>query len=319
MSIVKTIKNKLRFLKKNEYVLLVWNIRRVVKQKRFLKKYSDKEAVSLLYMERFNKKLNIDHPNTFTEKLQWLKLNYRTAEQTICVDKYAVRNYLKDKGYGNLLNRVIDIWDDVDNINIEKLPNKFVLKATHGSSMNLIVKDKTKINWFVWKKIMMQWLKQNIYIDGREWPYKNVRPQIICEEFIESNDNELKDYRIFCFNGEPEFIQVDIERLTSHNRTFFDKSWSLQPIKIGAYGKQHGFYAKQFDEEKPKQLDYMLKVSRELAAPFPFARIDFYNIENRVIFGEITFYPNSGFISIYPKEIEMRFGQKIVLPSTKLS
>ena len=236
MKLIETIKNKLRFLKKNEYILLFWNIRRLKKQKRFLKKYSDKEAVTSMYLSRMGRRLNLDNPKYFSEKLQWLKLNYRTPEQTICADKYEVRNYLTKKGYQNLLNGIIGVWEDVDKIDLSLLPNKFVLKATHGSSMHIIVKDKSKINWFVWKKIMKIWLKQNIYIDGREWPYKDIKPHIICEDFIDANGEDLKDYKIF---------MVDTFRMDFKGqiigRTFgMYKFDTLQRYKI--WGKLLGLY-----------------------------------------------------------------------------
>lgn len=313
MKLLETLKNKLRFLKKNEYVLLAWNIRRLAKQKQFLKNYSDEEAITKMYLVRMNRVLNINNPKTFTEKLQWLKLNFRTAEQTICADKYAVRDYLIKKGYEKLLNNIIGVWDDVDKIDFNLLPNKFVLKATHGSSMHLIVKDKTEVNWVVWKKIMKSWLKQNIYTDGREWPYKNIKPQIICEEFIETNGEDLKDFKIHCFNGEVEFIQVDGDRFENHKRSFYNKSWEILPLQQGNYD------INVLKVIKPKKLDEMIQIAKELSKSFPFCRIDLYNIGCQIIFGEITFYPDSGFIVFNPEESDLELGKKLHIRNTLLN
>ena len=304
---ISIIKSKLRFLKKNDYILFYWNTRRIKKQNRFMEKYSDKEAIEEIYYRRFNRKLDLENPLRFTEKLQWLKLYFRNKEMSICADKYAVRDYLIKKGYSDIINTLIDVWDDVDKINIEKLPEQFVLKAAHGSGMNLIVKDKSKINWPLWKRIMRCWLKQNIYIDGREWPYKNIKPRIICEKYIETNGQDLKDYKFFCFNGEPKFIQVDGERYSNHQRAYYDIEWNYQPF-------QYGDYDIKYRTERPSQLENMIGIARELAQPFPFSRIDFYNIGDRIIFGEITFFPDSGFASFNPDKYDAILGEMLILP-----
>jgi hypothetical protein len=207
---------------------------------------------------------------------------------------------------------MINVWDNVNNINIDNLPDKFVLKATHGSSMNLIVTDKSSINWTIWNNIMRCWLKQNIYADGREWPYKDVKPQIICENYIETNREDLKDYKYFCFNGEPKYIQVDGERYTNHKRVYYDLSWNIQPF-------QYGHYKNEYQADRPNSLMEMNKIAQDLAKPFPFVRIDFYNVKKQIVFGEITFFPDSGFEIFTPDKYDFVLGENLILPKANFN
>jgi len=263
--------------------------------------------IDQIYLSQFKRELNWETPKLFTEKIQWLKLNYRNPLMTVCADKVEVHKYIEECGCGQYLNKILNVWTDVENIDVDSLPEKFVLKAAHGSSMNLIVDNKNEVSWFIWKKIMKLWLKQNIYIDGREWPYKHVKPRIVCEAFIETGGLDLKDYKFFCFNGEPKIIQVDGERFTKHKRGFYDETWNYLPF-------QYSDYDLGYKVDIPDKLEEMIELSRKISKPFPFARIDFYNIGDKIIFGEITFSPDSGFGVFKPCKYDEILGSYLKLP-----
>lgn len=299
------IKDKLRFLKKNEYILLIWNLNRIIRQNRLIKKYSDLELITKLYKAGTGRDVDLVNANRYTEKLQWLKLYYRDKKMEMCADKYLVREYIRKKGYEYILNDVIGVWDNVDHINISELPQKFVLKATHGSGMNLIVKDKSNINWFIWKKIMKLWLKQNIFIEGREWVYENLKPKIICEKYMEDLSGELKDYKLICSRGNILFIQVDSNRFTNHQQTYYDTKWNKLPFTTGESSTE---------EEEPKNLSKMIEIASELSKDFSTVRVDLYNLNGKIYFGELTFFGASGFYSFEPDEYDKYWGGKVTLP-----
>ena len=213
------------------FLLYIWSLQQKRKGIKSLKKHSDKEAVLKLYKDYSGNLPNLEQPITFSEKLQWMKLNYQNPLMTICVDKWEVRDYLKKKGYGALLSNVISVHDTIKDFQVDKLPENFVVKATHGSGWNLICTDKEKINWFWWKKIMNIWLHNNIFWPGREWPYKNMKPRLIVEEFLTDTSGQLIDYKFFCFNGKVHFAQANKGRDTkNHAQNFYDLDWNILPF-----------------------------------------------------------------------------------------
>lgn len=263
------------------------------------------------YFINLNRNLNIINPKTYNEKLQWLKLYDRKPIYTQLVDKFEVRKYIKNIIGENYLIPLIGVWNEFDEINFEKLPNQFVLKPTHTSGNVFICKDKTSINLVNLKREINGWLKRNYFWEHREWPYKNVKPRIICEILLEQKDgDELRDYRFFCFNGEPKFITVDfsITDKKKTRRNIYDLDWNLLDVEI-SYPKE-----KKIVVVKPNKLEEMISLSRRLSANIPHSRIDFYYIENKVIFGEITFYHQSGMGKIYPTEFDLIMGSWIQLP-----
>lgn len=300
------IKEGLRNLKKNPWVLLVWNERRRKKAEKEYNRISDEEFVKNLYYEAFGKELNLDNPKTFNEKINWMKLKYKNELATICADKYEVRGYLEKKGYKWLLNDLIGVYESVSDLDVDKLPDRFVLKATHGSGWNLIVKDKNSVNWFPWKLIMKSWLKQNFYYYGREWVYNNMKPRIICEKYLEDDNGELLDYKVYCFNGEPKFVQVDVDRFGHHTANYYDINWNDMPF--------------QYDDEnsgriinKPKNLEEIIKISRDLSKDFPHVRVDFYEVNGRLYFGELTFFSASGTAKFNPEKYDEIIGSWLSL------
>ncbi|HII4406635.1 ATP-grasp fold amidoligase family protein [Clostridium perfringens] len=293
-------------MKKNTLILWLWNERRRKKGIKNFNKINDEEFIKNFYYKSFNKEIDLKNPKTFNEKLNWLKLNCKNKAATQCADKYEVRRYIENKGYGYILNELFGVYESVKDIDIDKLPKKFVLKATHGSGWNLIVNDKNKINWIMWKLIIKSWLKQNFYYYGREWVYRDIKPRIVCEKFLSDSNNELLDYKIYCFNGIPKFIQVDVDRFTNHTANYYDIEWNILNF--------------QYDDEnsgrilkKPKTLNEMIKISKDLSSEFEHVRIDFYEVDGKLYFGEMTFFTASGTGKFNPEEYDKILGSWLTL------
>lgn len=304
--IIRYIKN---LKEENPFLHLLWLYslaRRAHKERSTL---SDIECINKLYKKYSNHLPNIENPTTFSEKMQWMKLHYRNHLMPIVGDKYTVRDYLTDKGYEYLLNDIIAVYDDVKDINIDDLPNQFVMKASHSSGWNLVVKDKNKLYWPIWMLHFRYWLTHDIEWNGREWHYGKMKPRIICEKYLEDKSGGLMDYKFFCFNGEPKFLQINIDRfLPTSTQNYYDLDFHLLP-----FGKSlpHNPNAKI---EKPTLFEEMIKVARELCKPFPYVRIDFYEANNKLYFGEFTFFPCSGMPDFIPSEWDAKVGEMLTLP-----
>jgi hypothetical protein len=274
-----------------------------------LNRYSDLEAVNRLYYSRAGRYPNLDAPALFSEKQQWIKFYYRDPLMVRCADKYDVRGYVIEKGYGDILNELLGVYEKVDEIPLDTLPGSFVLKATHGSGWNVICQDKDKMNWLAWKLIMKSWLKHNIFWNGREWVYKGIKPRIVCEKYLQDRSGRLMDYKFYCFNGRPTFVQANLGRGEKrHAQNFYDLQWSLLP-----FGKD---LAPLPDVEipKPESFERMLAIARDLAAPFSFVRADFYDVDGKPVFGELTFFPASGMPDFVPAEYDSIVGHMWTLP-----
>lgn len=252
-------------------------------------------------------RLNLDEPQTFNEKLNYLKLHNRNELAPIVADKVAVRNYVKDTIGEKYLIPLIGVYTNPDDIDFDALPQKFALKTNHGSGWNLICADKSKLNWAVEKKKLQEWLKKNAFYLSREWQYKNITPKLICEELLEY---EIKDYKVFCSNGQPTYIQVDAERFTNHERTLFTTNWEETNIQI-RYPKIRKSI------ERPAHLDEMLELSQKLSAPFEFCRVDLYEHNGNIYFGEITLHPGGGMEPFVRNEDDMAMGKLIDIELVK--
>jgi hypothetical protein len=287
--------------------LLFYRIR-IIREKLALAKYDDLGYYKTTYKKRFFREINLKNPQTYTEKLQWLKLFYRDVNMPICSDKYAVRKYLSDKGYGYLLNDIIGVYDNANKIDYDLLPNKFVAKAIHGSGWNLICDNKEELDWTAWKRIMNSWLKLNLYVFGREWNYKDIPRQIIVEKFIEHEP--LNDYKFMCFNGEPKFIQINNDFEGKHYVDFYDMNWNKADFTY------LGYTLSKRNLDKPTKFDEMVKLAKELSKPFPYVRVDFYNLEDEIIFGEMTFFPGGGMLPLAPSKngFDEKLGAWLNLP-----
>lgn len=264
----------------------------------------DKKYIELYYRAALGKKLNLDNPKTFNEKLQWLKLYDRKEEYSTLADKYEVREYvLNTLGEQYLVPLVGGPWERFDDIDFSKLPEKFVLKCTHDSGSVFICKDKSNFDLRHVKKRIDKAMKKNYFYAGREWSYKDIKPRIVAEKYmVDESGYELKDYKIFCFNGIPKMIQVDYGRFSEHKRNLYTTDWEYIPVEI-KYPTDSSYII-----PKPICLDEMLKVATVLSKKFIHVRVDLYAIENRVYFGELTFYHGSGCEIITPPEFAYTMG-----------
>ena len=280
--------------------------------KKSLRFLPDKSYIKLYYRLRVGRKLNMDNPTTLNEKLQWMKFNYRFPLQTIVSDKYLVRDYVENKIGIEYLIPLYGNWLNFDDIDFDALHDQFVLKCNHDSGGLAICKDKKTFDQENAKKKINKSLKDNFFYIGREYQYKNIIPRIICEKFISDNGNVPMDYKIYCFNGKPDVILVCKNRFRNDSHRaqylYFDQNWNFVPLNKGDELSENP------NIEKPKNLDKMLSIARKLSEDFIFARIDLYNIEGKIYFGEITLTPNSGFDPDITEETDLYFGNKLEIP-----
>lgn len=268
----------------------------------------DRVFVQAYYRLHTGKKLDLRNPVTYNEKLQWLKLYYRPAEMTQLVDKYAVREYVERRVGSEHLIPLLGLYESPEEVNIDELPNSFVLKPTHGSGWVILCKDKSRFDWEHAKARLHTWLRRNYYYHAREWPYRDVPPRIICETYLSDEFGEVaNDFKIFCFGGEPEVIEVDSSRFVNHRRDFYDTSWNRLPVQLR-------YPPSNRDIPRPKALERMLSLARALSEPFPVCRVDLYSIESRIYVGELTFFPGNGVQLVEPAEYDRLWGEKIRLP-----
>ena len=269
----------------------------------------DETYLKLLYKIKLGTKLNLDKPETFNEKMQWLKLHNRKDIYTTMVDKCEVKKYI-DKTIGKeYVVPTLGVYDKFDDISFDELPRRFVIKCTHDSGGLVICRDKRKIDIDDARRKINKYLKRNFYYQGREWPYKNVKPRIIIEEYLEdSNSADLKDYKFFVFNGEVKCFKVDFNRFVKHQANYYDRNARL--LKFGEEMCPPDFSKKI---TMPKNLKKMIKLAEILSDNSPFMRVDFYDIDGKIYFGEITFYPASGFGRFVPEEWDKTLGDWIVL------
>lgn len=254
------------------------------------------------------KKLNLRNPQTFNEKIIWLKNYHRVHNANILADKYSVRDFIEKKNGAHYLIPLLGVFDSPLDIDFNKLPDSFVLKANHGSGFNIIVREKNKLNKERTIKQLDKWLKTDYYQVGKEYQYKEIRPRIICETYLEnSSENPLIDYKFFCFSGEPSFIQVDLDRFTNHTRNFYDLNWQLLPFTtLYPLGKKV--------LPKPEKLSEMIQIAKSLSEDLIFSRIDLYYYNGKIYFGEITLHHGGGFEPVMPRIYNSILGQHIVLP-----
>lgn len=274
--------------------------------------YSNREYILNRYTESMGQEPNLDKPTLFTEKMQWMKLHYNHPLFVKCADKFAVRSYVESKGYKSILNELIGVYSQAADIPLDELPDKFVLKATHGCTWNHICSDKAQeiAQWEDTKQLLDEWLTQDYAIHGRELHYTYIPPRLICERFLENADgSQIKDYKIHCFHGEPKLIQVDYERFIEHQRNYYDTDWNLTDIKWVS----HENYTEH--DDRPVNLKEMLAVARGLSADFEYVRVDLFNVEGKVVFGELTFTPGSGFTKLDPEEMDAKMGSWLTLPT----
>jgi|SRR5690625_764181 len=263
------------------------------------------------FVRNVGRQVNLESPKDFRDKLQWLKLYWYDPQAVKCADKYQVREIIKKEVGHKYLNELYAIYDSYTEIDIDKLPNSFVLKATHSSGYNFVCKDKRLVDWIEKKKELRKWFKINYFWNTREWVYKDIKPRIICEKYL-SEDNKsmsLTDFKFYCFNGEPKYCQVIKDRETDGTIDFFDEEWNHMEFT----GLQRMPNSTE-EIPKPDKLQEMLEISRKLSKTFPFVRVDFYYVKGKVYFGELTFFPRSGFGTFDPPEWNEKIGDLLELP-----
>ena len=270
----------------------------------------DKRFVSIMYNYKMKKKLDLDNPKTYNEKLQWLKLYDRRDIYTRMVDKYEVKEYVGKIIGEEYIIPTLGVWDKFHDIDFEKLPDQFVLKCTHDSGGLVVVKDKTKMDKVKTKKKIIHCLKRNYYNNTREWPYKNVKPRIIAEKYmVDESGYELKDYKFFCFNGKCQAMFIATDR-NSDTETCFD----FYDMKFNHLSFTNGHPNSTKIIIKPKNFEKMVKLAEKLSIGIPQCRVDFYNINGDIYFGEITFFHWGGVKPFDPEEWDYKFGEWINLP-----
>lgn len=276
----------------------------------FYNNMPDEKYLKKKFKAKLGYELNLSNPQTFNEKLQWLKLNDRKPIYTTMVDKYAVKQYVADAIGDEYIIPTLGVWDRPEDIDWDSLPNQFVLKVTHDSGGLVICTDKSKLDKKKAVRKLNKSLRCDYYKMHREWPYKDVRRRVIAEKYMTDESGiELKDYKIFDFDGEPKFIQVDYNRFVEHKRNLYTTDWEYIDAAI-QYPTD-----KTNQIKKPECLNEMLELARKLSAGIPHIRTDFYCINNKIYFGELTFYHESGMAKFTPEEFGLEVGSWLKLPS----
>lgn len=298
------IKFKLPFIRRVLHKLLTLNA----------SEFGDELFLKTKYRLIFARRLDLEHPTTYSAKLQWLKLNDRRSEYTRMVDKIEVKKYVASVIGDEYIIPTLKMYDSVNQVNFDELPKQFVIKCTHDSGSVIVCKDKDKLDKKKALEKLNKGLKQNFYYQTREYPYRSVKPRLIAEQYMEDESGyELKDYKIFCFNGQPKMSFVASDRQKEGEDTkfdFYDLEWNHIPVTNGHPCSKNGI-------PKPKNYEKMLEIAAKLSEGIPHVRVDLYNINGKIYFGELTFFHWSGFMPYEPDEWDYKFGSYLQLPSVK--
>ena len=268
-------------------------------------------ASEYLYGINMGKKLNLKNPQDFNEKLQWLKIYWRHPLITKCADKYEVRRYVRECGCDEILNDLYGVYDDISEINWDKLPEKFALKTNNACGTDIICNDKNKLNKREVFKKLRKWLKMDYGKYFAEPHYSQMKPKIIVEKYLGLKDGTLPfDHRFYCFNGEPKIILLSLDRATELKCIFFDDKWN----RINIQNPDDKLFINVRDVQKPECFEKMIEYAKKLSKPFPFVRIDFYNYKNKPLLGEMTFTPSGCMLDYHNQESLEIMGKWIRLP-----
>ncbi len=270
----------------------------------------DKAFLELRYLSVFGRRPNWKNPKTFNEKIQWLKLYDRKDFYTGIVDKYSVRDYIARKWGESHLIPLLGVWESAEDVDFDALPEKFVLKCTHGSKCNIVCTDKAKLDIAHVRKSLSKWMKTNYYYHSREWPYKSVKPRIIAEKYmLSSGMDELIDYKFYCNNGNADYVMVCVGRAKDDLRfLYFDKDWNFYRFN---YGDE--VLPEDFSFPMPPRMTEMFQVAEHLSQGFRYLRVDLYESGGELYFGELTLYPSAGFDQDILPETDLYFGSLIEL------
>lgn len=290
-------------------ILQPYKVVSYINNSRFAWLIPDKLCLKCLYRTLIGDRLNLKEPNTFNEKLQWLKLYDRQDKYVELVDKYKVKEYISKKIGEQYVIKLLDVWEKVDDIDVSHLPEQFVLKTTHDSKGVVICEDKEKFDIESAKILLKRHMETNFFYKGREWPYKKVKPRVIAEEYLKDHhDGELRDYKFFCFHGVPKVLYITQGR-NGNDETFadfFDMEFKHLEIQI-----DHKMAP--YTPHKPQNFELMKELASALSKDIPHVRVDFYEANGKVYFGELTFYHCSGFVKFKQEEVAQLFGSWIDL------
>ncbi len=277
---------------------------------RFFKFIPDKLMLKIQYKIKTGRRLNLKNPVRYTEKLQWYKLNYKNPIMHSCVDKYLVREFVKGKGLEHILVKLYAKYEKLGEINLDSLPDKFVIKSTNGSGGHNVIlcNDKKLLNIEDVKKTLKN-KKVKKRVGGREWAYYGLEPGIIVEELLVNTENPdagVNDYKIFCYKGKAKYVIVDADRYIGHKRNIYDINWNNLNVVSDCPA---------LDEEavKPENYEGMIKIAEKLSEDFPYVRVDLYNVSGKIYFGELTFYPWSGYVDFNPDSFDFEAGKDFEL------
>ena len=285
----------------------------LILSKRKILRMPDKVYLKLLYRLRFGRKLDLKHPKTFNEKLQWLKLYDRDDRYTIMVDKYMVKDYVSRKIGAQYVIPTLGVYESFEEIDFTALPDQFVIKCTHDSGGIVICTDKSAFDKIHARKFISKSLKRNYYYAAREWLYKKLVPRILVETYMmDTGLEELRDYKFFCFNGKARYFKIDVDRQTDHRSYYFDTKGRLMHFGEEVYKPDY-----QRNVELPHNLEEMIGLAEKLSQDIPFLRVDFYEVDGRTYFGECTFFPGAGFGKFVPQEWDFKLGELLILPEVE--
>lgn len=277
--------------------------------KRFPRLFNDRTYIALMYRAAFGKKPNLDRPKTYNEKLQWLKLNAADPSHAALVDKYLVKEFVREKAGDQCLIPTLGVWERFDDIDFAQMPSAFVLKCTHDSGSVVICKDKTTFDLQAARKKLSAALAVNYFYKSREYPYKTVQPRIIAEPYMEDlGSGQLYDYKIFCFNGEPKYMFIASDRASEVKFDYFDVEFNRLPMRQVAHPNS------TLEHKKPACFEEMLQTAKKLAEGLIQVRVDFYVVNDKMYFGELTFFHHGGFVPFVPEKYDDIWGDALRLP-----
>lgn len=297
------LKSLIRYIKHPQKALLP------LAEKGYLNWLDDSTFLKLIFRANVGYTLNLDNPQTFNEKLQWLKLNDHNTKYPTFVDKYAVKSFIADQIGKEHVIPTIGVWDEVNQIDFEELPNRFVLKCVHGSGCNIICTDKQSLDIQKTREKLESWMHQSWYWLGREWPYKAIKPRVIAEQFLEDGTGQLMDYKFFCFNGIVKCFKIDFDRSTAHKANYYTPEGDLLEFGEMICPPDH--------ERKiaiPVSLSNMISIAETLSEGIPFVRVDLYDVKGQIYFGELTLYPAAGLGPFTDIKWDYKLGEWIQLP-----
>lgn len=269
----------------------------------------DKAYLDLVFLFLFGHRIDWNNPKTFNEKLQWIKINCRDSRYPLLVDKYEVKRIMTEILGEEYVIPNLGVWEDASDIDFDMLPERFVLKCTHDSGSVIICKDKNKLEVDKVRASLNEHMGKSAYWFGREWPYKLVKPRIIAEPYLEDEDAQLKDYKFMCFNGNMKCCFVFSDRFEDSGvkLNVYDKDWN--PMDVG-----RKYTTMKPGVKQPKNYALMIKFAELLSKEIPFVRVDFYEVRGKLYFGEMTFFPNSGFTAFHPENWDAILGEWLTLP-----